>query len=157
MQLPPEKKLKYLSFYMNLWIDMWPKKPKPFDRWLKIALDKKMVAIERQKVEHFTKVCRYCGRQFEENHLDKTKDHIVALSRGGFDVKENRMPCCFDCNQWKADKSLKDWLEEIHNIVKKRKDSRKYPLKLLENMVGRIRSVIRYAEQNQATISLYKI
>lgn len=157
MQITPEKKLRYLSEYMSLWVDAWPDKSlKPFDRWLESTLDKKVNKGKHLMREHFRKACRYCGRQFEENYLDKTKDHIVPVSRGGFDKKENRVPCCYDCNQWKSDKSLEQWLKEVHRMVKKQKESRTHPLNLMANMIGRIKHVINYKDENIRKIALYK-
>jgi 5-methylcytosine-specific restriction endonuclease McrA len=42
--------------------------------------------------------CVKCGAQ----HLPLTKDHIIAVSRGGCDCIENIQPLCQSCNSRKG-------------------------------------------------------
>ena len=142
---------------MNEFIDVWPKKIKPFDLWLEFKLQKlennvhkKIISISRIK-------CRYCRREFEENVIEKTRDHIVPLSKGGLDNKENRTPCCFECNQWKDDKYLSDWFKEIQQLVRKKKERKPYTYNQLCGMLSNIKNVINYTKENNSKISIYKI
>jgi hypothetical protein len=48
--------------------------------------------------------CHYCGL------LATTKDHVVPKARGGSNHAINLVPCCYDCNQRKAD----DWPDSWH-------------------------------------------
>ena len=41
--------------------------------------------------------CAYCGISFDENN-PPTRDHIIPISRGGDNVKENVVPACRSCN-----------------------------------------------------------
>lgn len=50
--------------------------------------------------------CVYCGA------LAAAADHVLALSRGGRDVRENLVPACQRCNQQKKDRLLTEWDEE---------------------------------------------
>lgn len=50
--------------------------------------------------------CIYCNAP--ASHLE----HIIPLSRGGDDVRENVAPACSDCNLSKGDKTLVEWALE---------------------------------------------
>ena len=43
--------------------------------------------------------CYYCQDRFPPTEL--TMDHVVPLSRGGYTVKSNVVPCCKECNNQK--------------------------------------------------------
>lgn len=43
--------------------------------------------------------CHYCRDHFPPTEL--TMDHVVPLSRGGYTVKSNVVPCCKECNNQK--------------------------------------------------------
>jgi len=51
-------------------------------------------------------ICRYCGKPFTDGHID----HIIPVSRGGTNDRENLVYCCAPCNLRKHDKNLDDWL-----------------------------------------------
>ena len=49
--------------------------------------------------------CAYCGKEF--NLFDKPeKEHVIPISKGGNNVKENVVPSCRSCNSKKCDKIL---------------------------------------------------
>ena len=50
-------------------------------------------------------ICAYCGKHFTNAHL--SRDHIVPRFRGGVDEWTNVVSACFDCNQKKGCKTLK--------------------------------------------------
>lgn len=156
IEIVPERKLKYLREYMSLVIDLWPKKPKPFERWLESTLDLKYNKGKKQHEEKKKLVCRYCRRQFDE-YAEKTRDHIVPLSRGGYNHKENRVPCCKECNQWKGDKELTDWLKEVKILVKKEKERKPYTFAQLGLIIGAIKQLIDQIKKDGKKVSLYKV
>lgn len=49
--------------------------------------------------------CVYCGAEFEVENMP-TKDHIIPLSKGGHNIKENIVPACKSCNSRKHNKIL---------------------------------------------------
>jgi len=51
-------------------------------------------------------VCTYCGTEFNCELLP-TKDHIIPISKGGDNVKENIIPACRSCNSKKYNKLIK--------------------------------------------------
>ena len=146
----PLEKLRYLEKYMNLFIDSYPKKPKPFDDWLKTTIVKEELQILKEK-------CKYCNRKFtvydgmilresgkeRRNEVIRTLDHVIALSLGGQNRKQNRVYCCYECNQWKADKTLKRFLHEVKKVSSdKMKIHFPYTKEMLHHMIITLEKMI---------------
>ncbi|MBE9033332.1 HNH endonuclease [filamentous cyanobacterium LEGE 11480] len=55
--------------------------------------------------ERFGGTCAYCGKK---PHV-LTLDHIVAKSKGGFDVRSNLVAACRRCNKSKHSRELWEW------------------------------------------------
>jgi 5-methylcytosine-specific restriction endonuclease McrA len=51
-------------------------------------------------------ICAYCGHNYNKGQL--TRDHIIPSAKGGPNKWENVVTACKSCNQWKADKTLKE-------------------------------------------------
>lgn len=51
--------------------------------------------------------CAYCGVEFDCELLPE-KDHVIPISKGGHNTKENVVPACKSCNCKKHDKLLDD-------------------------------------------------
>lgn len=152
------RRFKYLKQYMDEYIDAWPNKINPFDSWLQSIFDKGANIGEIRAVALHTTKCRYCRRLFEDNGLDKTRDHVVPLSRGGLNTKENRVPCCFPCNQWKNDRPLSDWLKEIKRLLKKGEARNiDYTVTLMGHMASAIETVMGEVKANAKKVSKYKV
>ena len=56
-------------------------------------------------LEEYNYRCAYCNIEFDENILP-TKDHIIPISRGGHNIKENVVPACQSCNSKKSNKII---------------------------------------------------
>lgn len=97
--------------------------------------------------------CYYCRRKFNED-IEKTKDHIVARSKGGTNWHENLADCCFDCNQWKKDKTLVQWLYEVEGFLK-RGVHRIYTKTELGQIVGNIKKMMIELKGSK-NVSAYK-
>ena len=54
-------------------------------------------------LEAYNYRCAYCGCKFEIENVP-TKDHIIPISKGGDNTKENIVPACKSCNSKKYDK-----------------------------------------------------
>lgn len=156
--LKPERKLKFLKEYMDEFIDIWPNKKEPFESWLQSTMNKKENKGYQEAQEKQKKKCKYCNRLFDEYHIEKTKDHVIPLSKGGKDLKENRIYACHDCNNWKDNKSLEVWLEEIKKMVKKKKTKVRtsYTFEILGLMISNIRKVMDGVKQHNKKISTYR-
>jgi len=59
-------------------------------------------------LEKYNYRCAYCGCEFDENTLPQ-KDHVIPISKGGHNTKENIVPACRDCNTRKNNKMIKDF------------------------------------------------
>lgn len=55
------------------------------------------------------KVCYYCNTPLTEKN--RTIDHMIPLSRGGPNRKENRVWCCRECNANKMDMTVEEFME----------------------------------------------
>lgn len=49
--------------------------------------------------------CAYCG----EDSFSLTVDHIIPVSKGGSDARENLTPACWPCNLEKLDFTPAEW------------------------------------------------
>ena len=56
-------------------------------------------------LKKFEYKCAYCGIEFNDRVIP-TKDHIIPLSIGGYNIKENIIPACRSCNAKKHNKIL---------------------------------------------------
>lgn len=55
--------------------------------------------------------CAYCDKKTK----NLTRDHVIAISKGGHDTMFNIVPACFDCNRRKQSKNLLDW-PKFHSL-----------------------------------------
>jgi 5-methylcytosine-specific restriction endonuclease McrA len=51
--------------------------------------------------------CAYCGKEFTLFDRE-TRDHIIPISKGGDNVKENIVPACRSCNSKKYNKIIEE-------------------------------------------------
>ena len=154
--LSHERTLRYLEKYMVEWIDAYPKKIKPFDNWIDQYFEKQKNKANKSLTESGKKFCRYCREQFDDFVL-RTKDHVVPLSRGGLNVKENMVYACKDCNGWKADYSLEQWLKDVKRVLKKNKIKEPYNVAKLGYMISAIQRQIQIVKTNEKKVSIYKV
>ncbi|MBA7573652.1 HNH endonuclease [Candidatus Atribacteria bacterium 1244-E10-H5-B2] len=49
--------------------------------------------------------CIYCGKKLIDS-FDTTRDHVIPISKGGNNVKENIVPACKSCNSKKGKKIM---------------------------------------------------
>ena len=49
--------------------------------------------------------CAYCGVEFDCENLPE-KDHVIPISKGGDNIKENIVPACRNCNAKKRNKDI---------------------------------------------------
>jgi len=78
----------------------------------KIDEIKKQNRIRQQKYRYGQKleigaICSYCGNKATGF------DHIIAITKNGKDTKENKIPCCIDCNRQKNNHDLVYFLNEL--------------------------------------------
>lgn len=60
---------------------------------------------------HFNGRCMYCGRPMSRR-LVLTRDHIVAVSKGGKTTKHNIGPSCRHCNTSKNASDMEEWFRK---------------------------------------------
>jgi len=59
--------------------------------------------------------CAYCKCSIDE--YSRTIDHFYPKSRGGKLSTDNKIPCCFKCNQLKANQTPKAFLNAIQSLI----------------------------------------
>ena len=57
--------------------------------------------------------CAYCGAVFDADTVP-TRDHIIPISKGGHNTKDNVVPACQSCN---SKKGTKEYYQGIKNKV----------------------------------------
>lgn len=64
--------------------------------------------------------CCYCGVEFNQlnRRKQKTKDHLIPVSKGGVNSTYNKKNCCGHCNTRKSNKIPHDWLIELETEYK---------------------------------------
>ena len=156
IKISSERKLRFLKEYMDEYIRIWPNPmKKPFDSWLDSTLDKRASKWFNKHRTQQRQICRYCNRPFDD-YISKTKDHVIPISKGGLDKKENRRPCCYDCNQWKDSKMPKQWLDELTLLARGKKEIRPpYDKHIVGRMIGNLKSVIEELKSNKKKVSTY--
>lgn len=60
--------------------------------------------------------CCYCGRGIHIP-LKKTVEHLVPLSKGGNDSPHNKKSCCHKCNNWRGNKPLENFKNEVKELI----------------------------------------
>jgi 5-methylcytosine-specific restriction endonuclease McrA len=55
----------------------------------------------------FDPFCAYCRK--EMTHETATLDHVIPKCRGGSNKSSNLVLACWECNQEKADKIIKEY------------------------------------------------
>ena len=68
------------------------------------------------KKYHFK--CAYCGKEFDLFTIPE-RDHIIPISKGGNNIKENIIPACRNCNARKSNKIININQEEKEWGIKK--------------------------------------
>ena len=79
-------------------------------RALKMGCESNVTTAEIAEMKRDALECCYCGALFSET-LKKTIDHVIPLSKGGSNNKENLIICCGDCNSQKHAKPVDEWLK----------------------------------------------
>lgn len=64
--------------------------------------------------------CVYCKRHFK-SESDKTIDHLIPKAKGGLNELENLFIACKDCNQWKANMTISEFIKEVETYLKNNK------------------------------------
>ena len=149
------KKLSLLNKYMIEFIDEWPKPIKPFDSWVDSYLDKQQHLGKKKEQAQFKAQCRYCRIKFDED-IEKTKDHVIPKSKFGYDVKENRVFACYECNQWKGSMTLDEWHDVLKKVLKKDRVKLPYNNAMIGLMMGNIKQQLSQMKQVKNKISTYK-
>jgi 5-methylcytosine-specific restriction endonuclease McrA len=101
--------------------------------------------------------CCYCRRPFSRSvaELSKTDDHFYPTSRGGLNSVDNRIACCFECNQWKGDRLPADFLKIVERAFKKNWKQGTYCKRDLAQVIGSLKHYIDIKKVQH--ISNYKL
>jgi hypothetical protein len=101
--------------------------------------------------------CCYCRRKFSDTvkMLQRTIDHFYPTSRSGNNNKENKLQCCYECNQWKAARLPNDFLKTVikHFEIKRRRGT--YIFRDFAQIIGSLKYFIKIMKDKN--ISDYKL
>jgi hypothetical protein len=142
--MKPEKKLRLLKHYMNLWIDNYPNyKLSSFEIFLhqlkeKGKSDSKQTRESQKLKLNYKNACQYCERHF--SYVEKTDDHIIPYSKGGR-RRNNITNACSECNNWKGNKDLSEWLIVLTEYFLAGRYKTGYGGKRIEKMLINIRKL----------------
>jgi 5-methylcytosine-specific restriction endonuclease McrA len=165
-QLTPERKLRLLEEYLDYFVDykIWEalgrKQPlrgplKSFENWIISEMSKRKAYGEKMHEEMRKQRCFYCKRPFHAYNVQKTKDHIIPLSKGGYNTKENRVLCCLGCNGWKANKALKVWRKEIKSLVENDDPRPGYTIPEMGQILGTLANLEEEIKRNKHKMGAY--
>lgn len=87
------------------------------------------------------KYCYYCLRPFS-SILKRTIDHVVPTSKGGTNCISNKVNSCQDCNAWKSDLSILEFLTLVENRLHKNKTPKfkNYTRLNLQNIINALKT-----------------
>jgi 5-methylcytosine-specific restriction endonuclease McrA len=63
--------------------------------------------------------CAYCKRSILDLPDGLVRDHIIPISRGGGNTKENVVPACVRCNKQKSSILIGEVLEINKEVIEK--------------------------------------
>lgn len=92
--------------------------------------------------------CCYCETRFIFSTGRSTSEHLVPVSKGGNNSKENQRPCCSDCNNWRSNKSFEYWKAEILELLNNNRTKVPYNRYRLELMAENIGKWEQYVKEN---------
>lgn len=68
-----------------------------------------LTAQEWQDIlKQYNHKCAYCGKDLFNLFAKPEKDHVIPISKGGDNIKENVVPACQSCNSKKHNKIIKE-------------------------------------------------
>ena len=65
-------------------------------------------------LEDYNYRCAYCGKAFSPSNMPM-RDHVIPISRGGNNTKENIKPACKSCNSKKGTMLMEEILFTLNN------------------------------------------
>lgn len=101
---------------------------------------------QREQAISFGLRCYYCEILLDPNtenlRNSKTEDHIIPRCKSGNNRKYNKVYCCSDCNQFKANLELHEFYEKVLSFIDN--DKHRYDL-----MLFNIRRLQSYKRANK--------
>lgn len=74
--------------------------------------------VKNKVLERDGYICQLCGKELRKE--EKAVDHIIPLSVGGTNTKENGQIVCYDCNNRKENRENKEVINKNINELKRR-------------------------------------
>ena len=110
------------EIYRNTHKEYYREKEKEYRQSVKGKLNKKRLNNKRRALkkvqsipytieelqmifDYFNNSCAYCN----DNQSDLTIDHVIPISKSGFDSIQNIVPACRKCNLSKSSKNMETW------------------------------------------------
>lgn len=93
-------------------------------------------------------VCAYCSCSLDE--YSKTLDHLTPKSRGGKLSNDNKLPVCKECNQMKANMTIKEFDRALNGLIFYETETHKKSLGRLKKIKYNVKQIIEkiYGKHN---------
>lgn len=82
---------------------------------------------------YFDNKCAYCNT----GETELTRDHVIPISKGGYNVRSNIVPACKSCNSSKRDKDMEIWFKS-HKFYDKERLKKVYNWTKLKERNGQM-------------------
>lgn len=94
--------------------------------------------LKKRIIEEEKRICYICGKKIPK-HETPTIDHLISVSNGGNNDRNNLRCCCYDCNKDKGYMDIEEYYKHILQNINDYSHLALYQLKSLEKTVNKVK------------------